>query len=72
MSRYRPPRAKGAPYITPEGAQRLRDELTTLWKDERPKVTAVVPAGNIGGPTVLAKMVTGVTVRCLVADNLVT
>jgi transcription elongation factor GreB len=49
MSRYRPPRAKGAPYITPEGAQRLRDELTTLWKDERPKVTAVVHAAALNG-----------------------
>lgn len=49
MSRYRPPRAKGSPYITPEGAQRLRDELTTLWKDERPKVTAVVHAAALNG-----------------------
>ncbi|OUU19362.1 MAG: transcription elongation factor GreB, partial [Flavobacteriaceae bacterium TMED48] len=36
MSRYRSPRAKGSPYITPEGAERLRDELNTLWKIERP------------------------------------
>ena len=35
--------------ITPEGAQRLRDELTTLWKDERPKVTAVVHAAALNG-----------------------
>ena len=49
MSRYRPPRAKGSPYITPEGAQRLRDELTTLWKDERPKVTALVHAAALNG-----------------------
>ena len=49
MSRYRPPRARGSPYITPEGAQRLRDELTTLWKDERPKVTAVVHAAALNG-----------------------
>lgn len=26
-------------YITPEGAKRLRDELTWLWKEERPRVT---------------------------------
>ena len=26
-------------YITPEGAKRLRDELTWLWKEERPIVT---------------------------------
>ena len=49
MSRYRPPRAKGSPYITPEGAQRLRDELKMLWKDERPKVTAVVHAAALNG-----------------------
>ena len=48
MSRYRPPRAKGSPYITPEGAQRLHDELTTLWK-ERPKVTALVHAAALNG-----------------------
>jgi transcription elongation factor GreB len=49
MSRYRPPRAKGSPYITPEGAQRLHEELNTLWKDERPKVTAVVHAAALNG-----------------------
>lgn len=49
MSRYRPPRIKGSPYITPEGAQRLRDELATLWKEERPKVTAVVHAAALNG-----------------------
>ncbi len=31
-------------YITPEGAQRLRDELTRLWKEERPRVTREVAA----------------------------
>ncbi len=49
MSRYRPPRPKGSPYITPEGAQQLRDELAMLWKDERPKVTAVVHAAALNG-----------------------
>ena len=49
MSRYRPPRIKGSPYITPKGAQRLRDELATLWKEERPKVTAVVHAAALNG-----------------------
>ena len=32
------------PYITPEGAARLREELGQLWKRERPKVTAEVQA----------------------------
>ena len=49
MSRYRPPRAKGSPYITPEGAQRLRDELNMLWKVERPQVTATVHAAALNG-----------------------
>ncbi len=29
-------------YITPEGEQRLREEITQLWKVERPQVTAAV------------------------------
>ena len=49
MSRYRPPRAKSSPYITPEGAERLRDELNTLWKVERPQVTATVHAAALNG-----------------------
>ncbi|RNC65833.1 MAG: transcription elongation factor GreB [Desulfuromonadales bacterium] len=31
--------AKQSDYITPEGAKKLRDELTWLWKEERPRVT---------------------------------
>lgn len=42
MSRYRPPRPKGACYITPEGERALRAELHQLWKVERPRVTATV------------------------------
>ena len=42
MSRYRPPTPPGSKYITPEGAQRLRDELHALWHGERPRVTAAV------------------------------
>ncbi|GAB3379598.1 transcription elongation factor GreB [Spongiibacter taiwanensis] len=42
MSRYRPPRPKGACYITPEGERALRAELYQLWKVERPQVTATV------------------------------
>ncbi|NLO81186.1 MAG: transcription elongation factor GreB [Xanthomonadaceae bacterium] len=42
MSRYRPPRPSGSKYITPEGYKRLQDELTYLWKVERPQVTAAV------------------------------
>lgn len=42
MSRYRPPTPPGSKYITPEGAQRLQDELHQLWHDERPRVTQAV------------------------------
>lgn len=42
MSRYRPPTTPGSKYITPEGAQRLRDELDQLWLHERPRVTLAV------------------------------
>lgn len=42
MSRYRPPQPKSSPYITANGALRLREELEQLWKIERPQVTAAV------------------------------
>ena len=42
MSRYRPPTNPGSKYITPAGAQRLRDELDQLWLNERPCVTQAV------------------------------
>ncbi len=42
MGRWRPPRERGSTYITPTGAKALQDELTQLWKVERPQVTDVV------------------------------
>jgi transcription elongation factor GreB len=42
VSRYRPPTTPGSKYITPEGAQRLQQELDQLWHDERPRVTQAV------------------------------
>lgn len=42
MGRYRPPRAAGSRYITPEGAVRLRKELDFLWRVKRPDVTRSV------------------------------
>lgn len=42
MSRYRPPRPRSSPYITPEGYARLNAELKMLWKDKRPEVTRKV------------------------------
>jgi len=42
MGRYRPPQATGSKYITPEGARRLEEELDSLWRIERPRVTQAV------------------------------
>ena len=42
MSRYRPPREKSSPYITPEGYALLSGELKELWKVTRPEVTRKV------------------------------
>jgi len=42
MSRYRPPRPKSSPHITPNGQRKLQDELKTLWKVKRPEVTRKV------------------------------
>jgi transcription elongation factor GreB len=42
MGRYRPPSPKSSPYITPEGASKMRAEVHHLWKIERPKVTHIV------------------------------
>jgi transcription elongation factor GreB len=42
MGRYRPPQATGSKYITPEGAARLKEELDSLWRVERPRVTQAV------------------------------
>ncbi|HEX5650780.1 MAG TPA: transcription elongation factor GreB [Steroidobacteraceae bacterium] len=42
MSRYRKPWVPGSKYSTPEGAQRLRNELDELWRVQRPQVTRAV------------------------------
>jgi transcription elongation factor GreB len=42
MSRYRPPRPRASPYITPAGYARLQAELKDLWKVQRPAVTRKV------------------------------
>ena len=42
MSRYRPPTPPSSPYITADGALKLRQELRQLWKVERPQVTQTV------------------------------
>lgn len=42
MIRYRPPQKAGSKFITPQGAQKLRDELEFLWRKKRPEVTRAV------------------------------
>ncbi len=42
MSRYRAPKPKSSPYITPEGRDNLHAELKRLWRVERPQVTSKV------------------------------
>ena len=42
MGRYRPPGPERSPYITAEGAIKMRAEIRDLWKVERPQVTQVV------------------------------
>jgi len=42
MGRYRAPTIPGSQFITPEGIEKLRAELDTLWRTERPQVTQAV------------------------------
>jgi transcription elongation factor GreB len=42
MIRYRPPQKAASQFITPAGAQRLRQELDFLWRTKRPEVTRAV------------------------------
>lgn len=42
MGRFRAAAPAASKYITPEGERRLREELTQLWRIERPKVTQAV------------------------------
>ncbi|MEJ2042142.1 MAG: transcription elongation factor GreB [Reinekea sp.] len=60
MSRYRPPRRHGSPYITPEGEARMRAELHELWKVERPRVTQEVSdAAKLGDRSENAEYIYG-------------
>lgn len=42
MGRNRLPQPRGSAYITPQGAQHLREELDQLWRVKRPQVTQAV------------------------------
>lgn len=60
MSRYRPPRPRSSPYITPEGQARLQAELKELWKVKRPEVTRkVAEAAALGDRSENAEYIYG-------------
>jgi len=49
MSRYREPPPKSSPYITAEGAARLRAEYDHLWRERRPEVVRALSAAAAEG-----------------------
>lgn len=49
VSRYREPPPKSAPYITAEGAERLRAEYDQLWRVRRPEVVRALSAAAAEG-----------------------
>ena len=60
MARYRPPQAPSSCYITPEGRQRLEEELNHLWRVQRPQVTqAVSDAAALGDRSENAEYIYG-------------
>jgi transcription elongation factor GreB len=60
MRRTQPEKPASAPYITPEGYQRLSSELSYLWKVKRPQVTqAVSEAAAMGDRSENAEYIYG-------------
>lgn len=49
MGRYRPPQPQASKYITPQGKQRLNEELDFLWRKRRPEVTKALSAAAAEG-----------------------
>ena len=49
MGRWRPPQKPGSPYITAEGAGRLREEVQYLWRKLRPEVVKALAAAAAEG-----------------------
>ena len=49
MARWRPPREKSSPYITPEGEKALRNELRELWHKRRNEVVPALSAAAAEG-----------------------
>ncbi len=48
MSRWKPPRPKSSPYISPEGYKILETELKTLWEKRKHVVKAITAAAAEG------------------------
>ncbi len=49
MGRWRPPQTPSSPYITPEGAKALKEELQYLWRKLRPEVVKALSAAAAEG-----------------------
>ena len=49
MGRWRPAERPGSPYITAEGASRLREEVQYLWRKLRPEVVKALAAAAAEG-----------------------
>ena len=49
MGRWRPAEKPGSPYITAEGARRLREEIQYLWREHRPEVVKALSAAAAEG-----------------------
>ncbi len=49
MTRYRPPQAASTPIVTPQGFQKLKDELDELWNKRRPEVVRALSAAAAEG-----------------------
>lgn len=49
MSRWRPPATASTAVITRAGFERLREELNTLWKEQRPEVVKALAAAAAEG-----------------------
>lgn len=49
MGRWKPAVKPGSPYITPEGARSLREELQYLWRELRPEVVKALSAAAAEG-----------------------
>lgn len=49
MGRWRPAESPASPYITAEGASRLREEIQYLWRQQRPEVVKALAAAAAEG-----------------------